>query len=111
MPPCAKFALSPCALIQATKSFGLSPGIDLRPIRTIGALLTRPTGSNAVFVSYRRLVNRLGAAGNAIIGQRAAASDHVLDDDGLAERARHPLADEACHSIRAAAGRIGNHQH
>ena len=26
-------------------------------------------------------------SGNAIIGQRAAAADHVLDDDGLAERA------------------------
>ena len=49
-------------------------------------------------------------SGNTIIGQRAAASDHVLDDEGLAERARHPLANEARDSIRAAAGRIGNHQ-
>ena len=48
--------------------------------------------------------------GNAIIGQRAAASYHVLDDDGLAERARHPLADQARNGIGAAAGGIGNHQ-
>ena len=39
-------------------------------------------------------------SGNAIIGQRAAAADHVLDDDGLAERARHPLANEARDGIR-----------
>ena len=48
--------------------------------------------------------------GNTIIGQRTAASDYVLDDDGLAECARHPLANEARDRIRAAAGRIGNDQ-
>ena len=49
-------------------------------------------------------------SGNTIIGQRAAAADHVLDDDGLPERARHPLANEASDGIRAAAGRKGHHQ-
>jgi hypothetical protein len=49
-------------------------------------------------------------SGNTIVGQRAAAADHVLDDDGLAERARHPLADETRDSIRAAASRERDHQ-
>ena len=99
----------------------------MRPIRTIGALLTRPTGSNAVLrvvaqvgEQARRRQQRdvidqdRGAVGrrarDAIVGDRAAAADHVLDNDGLTERARHLLADEARDRIGAAAGRIGDHQ-
>ena len=48
-------------------------------------------------------------SGNTVISQCAAASNHVLDDDGLAECLRHPLANEARHRVRTAAGRIGHH--
>ena len=48
--------------------------------------------------------------GHAIVGNRAAAANLVLDDDGPAERARHLIADQARHGVRAAAGRVRNHQ-
>ena len=47
---------------------------------------------------------------DAVVGDRAAAADHVLDEDGPAERARHLLADEARHRIGAAAGRVRDHE-
>ena len=51
MPPCAMTMLAPWAFIQETKSCGPDPGIDFLPIRSSGAVLTRPIGAKAVFVS------------------------------------------------------------
>ena len=80
-----------------------------------GFRIVAQVGEQAGRREQRDVIDQDGGAvgrrsGNTIIGQRAAAADHVLDDDGLAERARHPLADQARDRIGAAAGRIGHHQ-
>jgi hypothetical protein len=46
--------------------------------------------------------------GSNLDAEAAAGAGTVVDDDLLAERFRHPLADEASEHIRAAAGRIGH---
>ena len=52
---------------------------------------------------------RVGAR-HALIRARAAGAYHVFDHDGLAERPRHLVADQACDGVGAAAGRIRHHQ-
>ena len=126
MPPCAKFALSPCCLDPADEILRSAARnrlaadqhhrgvVDQADRLEGGVRVVTQVGEQARRREQRDVIDQHRGAvgcrsGNAIVGERAAAADHVLDDDGLAERARHPLADQARHRIGAASGRIGHH--
>ncbi len=78
--------------------------------RFVGELgIERRAGCKRQMVDHQRVAVRLGL-GDASRTGRAAGTERIFDDDGLAQGVAHRLADQPRDGVRGAAGGVGHDQ-